>query len=208
GRYAYDRQAVLAQWNLARLAETLLPLINPENPEAALPLAQEVIEEAPEVYAREWQARMAAKLGFERSEAGDEGLITGFLTLLATARADFTRSFVALSVAAQDDEAALDGCLNGTPERADWLAAWRKRLAAEAGGAGAAAARMAAVNPIYIARNHLVEAALEAAHSGDLAPTHQLLDALGQPFTRRDGFEALEHPAPAGFGPYTTFCGT
>jgi len=208
GRYAYDRQPVLAQWNLARLAETLLPLINPENPEAALLEAQEVIEEAPEIYAREWRARMGAKLGLTRPEAADEGLGTEFLSLLAARQADFTRSFAALAAAAQGDETALDLCLNDTPERAEWLSAWRARLEREAGGAVAAAGRMVAVNPVYIARNHLVEAALAAAHSGDLAPTRQLLEVLEQPFTRRAGLETFEEPAPEGFGPYTTFCGT
>lgn len=208
GRYAYDRQPVLAQWNLARLAETLLPLINPENPEAALPQAQEVIEEAPEIYAREWRARMGAKLGLGQCVASDEGLITGFLSLLAADKADFTRSFAALAPAAEGDEILLKDCLGDTLDRAEWLAAWRKRLESEMGGAGAVAARMAAANPVYIARNHLVEAALAAAHSGDMAPTHQLLEALSQPFTRRAGLEALEQPAPADFGPYTTFCGT
>lgn len=208
GRYAYDRQPVLAQWNLARLAETLLPLINPENPEAALPMAQEVIEEAPEIYASEWRARMSEKLGIARCDAADEGLITGFLSLMAETGADFTRSFRALAPAAQGDETALDQALGDTPGRAEWLASWRARLEAESGGAAAAVGRMAAVNPVYIARNHLVEAALQAAHSDDLGPTQQLLDALAQPFTRREGLEALEQPAPAGFGPYTTYCGT
>ena len=208
GRYAYDRQPVLAQWNLARLAETLLPLINPENPEAALPLAQEVIEEAPEIYAREWRMRMGTKLGLAQPDAGAEGLITEFLSLLAAGQADFTRSFAALASAARGDETELDQILGDTPGRAAWLAAWRARLEAETDGAGGAAERMASLNPVYIARNHLVEAALEAAHAGDLGPTRKLLEVLSQPFTRRAGLEAFELPAPAGFGPYTTFCGT
>lgn len=208
GRYAYDRQPVLAQWNLARLAEAMLPLINPENPEAALPMVQEVIEEAPEIYALEWRARMGAKLGLTQCSAADEGMITGFLSLLAAQEADFTRSFAALADAAQGEEAALRDCLKDAAGLSEWLVAWRERLEAEDGGAGAAAGRMAAVNPVYIPRNHLVEAALSAAHSGDLAPTRQLLEVLSQPFTRRPGLEAFEQSAPAGFGPYTTFCGT
>jgi len=208
GRYAYDRQPVLAQWNLARLAETLLPLVNPENPEAALPRAQEVIEEMPEIYAREWRMRMGAKLGLAQPDAAAEGLVTEFLSLLAAGQADFTRSFAALAPAAQGDETALDQCLGDTPDRAAWLAAWRTRLEAETDGAGGAAERMAALNPVYIARNHLVEAALSAAHSGDLVPTRNLLEVLSQPFTRRAGLNAFELPAPDGFGPYTTFCGT
>lgn len=208
GRYAYDRQPVLAQWNLARLAEALLPLINPENPEAAMPQVQEVIEGAADLYTGEWRGRMGLKLGLAQAGAGDEGLMSGFLSLLAAQKADFTRSFAALAPAAQGEDAPLDACLAATPQRAGWLAEWRKRLADEAGGPAGAVARMEAANPVYIARNHLVEAALAAAHTGDLAPTHRLLDALGQPYTRRAGFEAFETPPPADFGPYTTYCGT
>src|SRR5690606_19686033 len=83
GRYAYDRQPVLAQWNLARLAEALLPLINPENPEAAMPQVQEVIEGAADLYTGEWRGRMGLKLGLAQAGAGDEGLMSGFLSLLA-----------------------------------------------------------------------------------------------------------------------------
>lgn len=208
GRYAYERQPVLAQWNLARLAETLLPLIHPENPEAALPRAQEVIEDAAEIYADEWRGQMGAKLGFAQTTAADEGFVSGFLSLMAAAKADFTRSFAALATAAAGDEALLDQSLGASPERDEWLAGWRKRLEREPDGFAGATARMQGANPVYIARNHLVEAALAAAHKDDLAPTHQLLDALSQPFTRRDGLEALEGPAPDSFGPYTTFCGT
>jgi len=208
GRYAYDQQPVLAQWNLARLAETLLPLINPENPEAALPEVQDAIEEAPQIYAREWRARMGAKLGLAHATVQDEGLITGFLALLASTNADFTRSFAALAAAARGQDVALKQCVTDGPALAAWQAAWLERLAGETGQGAAAAERMEAVNPVYIARNHLVEAALSAAHSGDLAPSRRLLDALGQPFTRRTGLEDCEQPAPADFGPYTTFCGT
>lgn len=208
GRYAYGRQPLLAQWNLARLAEALLPLMNESSPEAALPSVQAAIEEAAEIYRREWLRRFAAKLGIGSTAEGDEGLIRAFLDLLAAHGADFTLSFREAAEAARGRPAALDARLAGAPGLADWLGRWRQRLAREPGGPVAAAARMDAVNPLYIARNHRVEAALEAAHGGDLAPARRLLDAFAAPFSERPGLDDLTQPAPAGFGPYTTFCGT
>ncbi len=208
GRYAYGRQPVLAQWNLARLAETLLPLIAPENPEQALPGVQAAIERAPALFAAERRARFAAKLGIAEPGAEDEARIDAFLALLAGAKADFTLSFRSLAQAAGGSDTALWAQVRGAPSLADWLADWRARIAAQPGGAEAAAARIEAVNPIYIPRNHRVEEALAAAGKGDLAPTRRLLQTLATPFTPRPDCADLEGPAPEDFGPYVTFCGT
>ncbi|KPQ07311.1 MAG: hypothetical protein HLUCCA12_05730 [Rhodobacteraceae bacterium HLUCCA12] len=208
GRYAYDQQPVLAQWNVARLAETLLPLINPEDPEAALPDAQDAIEEAPDIYAGAWRVQMGRKLGLESADTADEGLITGFLSLLAGERADFTGSFATLAAAARGDDAGIRDRIADRSALDDWLGAWRKRIARETGGAARAAERMSRANPVYIPRNHRVEAALASAHEDDLAPLHELLEVMRQPYTRRAGLEAFERPAPDDFGPYVTYCGT
>jgi serine/tyrosine/threonine adenylyltransferase len=208
GRYAYARQPVLAQWNLARLAETLLPLMAPENPESALPVAQAAIERAPGLYADAWRARFAAKLGIADPIPEDDGRIDGFLELLGAAKADFTLSFRALGAAARGSDTALWAQLKGAPGLDAWLADWRARIAAGPGGAEAVAERIEAVNPVYIARNHRVEAALAAAQNGDLAPAHRLLAALSAPYTPRAESADLETPAPEDFGPYVTFCGT
>ena len=207
GRYAYGRQPVLAQWNLARLAETLLPLIA-EDPEKALPAAQAAIEAAPGIFERARRARFAAKLGIAEPVAEDEARIDAFLELLAAARADFTQGFRSLAAAARGGDTALWAQAKGAPGLADWLADWRARIAGEPGGAEAAAARIEAVNPVYIARNHRVEEALAAAQAGDMAPTRRLLAALSAPFTPRPDLADLEGPAPEDFGPYVTFCGT
>ncbi|MCL4675976.1 MAG: hypothetical protein KJZ59_08135, partial [Pararhodobacter sp.] len=111
-----------------------------------------------------------------------------------------TLAFRALGQAAQGDEGPLVAQLNRDPRLADWLATWRPRLDAVEG--------MDAVNPVYIPRNHRVEAALNAAQADDMAPFERLLAALSDPFTRRDGFEDLETPAPEGAGEYVTYCGT
>ena len=207
-RYAFGRQPVLAQWNLARLAETLLPLIAPENQEAALPAAQAAIERAPALFAVERRARFAAKLGIAEPAEEDDARVDAFLELLGGAKADFTQSFRSLGAAARGDDTALWAQVKGAPALADWLADWRARIAAQPGGAEDAAARIEAVNPVYIPRNHRVEEALAAAGKGDMAPTRRLLQALSAPFTKRPDFADLEGPAPEEFGPYVTFCGT
>jgi serine/tyrosine/threonine adenylyltransferase len=208
GRYAYARQPALAQWNLARLAETLLPLIAPGDPEAALPVAQAAIEAAPAVFAEARRASFSAKLGIAEPEAGDDARIDAFLELMAGAKADFTQGFRALAGAARGSDTALWAQLKGVKGLDDWLADWRARIAAGPGGAEAAAGRIEAVNPVYIARNHRVEAALAAAQAGDLDATRRLLAALAAPFAPRPEFADLEGPAPEDFGPYVTYCGT
>ena len=208
GRYAYANQPLLAQWNLARLAEALLPLIAPQNPEDALPDARAVVDGAAGIYAQERRRRFGTKLGLQAPTEADDALIDGFLDILAARRADFTKGFRALAKAAEGDKSALVSHLGNPPGLDDWLARWHKRLDAQAGDVAAAKARIAAVNPVYIPRNHLVEAALADAHKGDLDTTRRLLDALAQPFRERAGLEAHAAPAPEGFGPYVTYCGT
>ena len=113
-----------------------------------------------------------------------------------------------LAEAARGSDTALWSLTQGAPGLADWLADWRARIDAQPGGGEAAAARIEAVNPVYIARNHRVEEALAAAQAGDLTPTRRLLEALAAPFTPRAAFADLATPAPEDFGPYVTFCGT
>jgi len=197
GRYAYGNQPLLARWNLARLAETLLPLIA-DNPDEALPEVKAAIDGAEAIYAAERRHRFGAKLGVP---APTDSLIDGFLNLLTAQSADFTGGFRALAQAARGDEAPLRALLGQDPRLDGWLATWaaQRTDSAEA---------MEAVNPLYIARNHRAEEALAAATTGDLAPLHRLMSALKTPFTARPGFEDMESPAPPGSGPYVTFCGT
>ena len=198
GRYAYGNQPLLARWNLARLGETLLPLIA-ANPDEALPHVQAAIEGAEGLYETAWAARLAAKLGLA---APDASLGEEFLKMLTAQGGDFTLSFGALTPAAGGDEGALRARIGRDPRLDGWLARWRAAL--DPGSL----ARMAGANPVYIPRNHRVEEALAAAHHGNLAPLHRLLDVLATPFQRRDGFADLEEPAPTDAAPYVTFCGT
>ena len=197
GRYAYGNQPLLARWNLARLAETLMPLIA-EDPQDALPEVQVVIEGAESLYAAERRARFGDKLGVPG--AGD-ALIDGFLDMLTAQGADFTGSFRALGQAARGQDAPLLALLGGDPRLPGWRAEWDARRQADG-------LTLDAVNPLYIPRNHRVEEALAVANTGDLAPLRRLLTVFADPFTARPGFEDLETPAPPGFGAYVTFCGT
>jgi serine/tyrosine/threonine adenylyltransferase len=195
GRYAYGNQPGIAQWNLARLGETLLPLID-ENTDAAVEAATEVLGGFADVYARSWDEGMAAKLGLP---APAPELVADLLELLRAQRVDFTNFFRSLS-------AGTARTLFGEPEPFDAWAA-RRDVLLPADRAGVAAA-MDRVNPAYIPRNHLVEEALTAATAGDLAPFERLLDVVLSPFTERPGLEEYAQPVPSGGAPHVTYCGT
>lgn len=197
GRYAYANQPLIARWNLARLGETLLPLIAPEDPARAVAVVQSALDAAEDIYARERRARFGAKLGVT---GADDALIDGFLDMLTAQSADFTRAFRALGQAARGDAEALETLLGGDPRLPGWLARWRGKLDAVAG--------MDTFNPVYIPRNHRVEEALSAAQAGDMVPFERLMAALKAPFTPRAGLQDLETPAAAGSGAYVTYCGT
>ncbi|WP_291014799.1 protein adenylyltransferase SelO family protein [Hydrogenophaga sp.] len=210
GRYAYGNQPGIAQWNLARLAETLLPLLH-EDADTAVALATEVVNGFPERYQHHWQAELRRKLGLDGEQTEDEALMNGWLDLLQAQRVDFTQAFRQLTeVARTGDAKPLRGLFTDAAAFDAWLARWQARCAAGQIDAAARAEQMRLANPAYIPRNHLVEAALSAAvEQGDLAPFERLLSALQQPFHARQGLTAYEEPAPAeAMAGYRTFCGT
>ena len=208
GRYAYGNQSAIAQWNLVRLAETLLPLIDADH-ERAIAAASGVLRSYPERYDAYWLRGMQAKLGLADGAGEDEALIDDLLALLQAQRVDFTSCLRALSPAARGDTAAARA-LFAEPSTFDaWLARWHAQLSAQAADPAATAEAMRRVNPIYIPRNHLVEEALAAATAGDMQPFRRLVDVLAQPFDERPGLERYAAPAPPSFGDdYLTFCGT
>lgn len=192
GRYAYGNQPLVAQWNLARFAETLLPLLAATE-ELALSTAVETLEGFMPRYHGHWSAGMLAKFGLTGSvEAA--ALIDQALALLKDNAVDYTSFFRNLARAGRGDTAALP------PVFDDWLTRWQAlQPDVEA---------MDRVNPVYIPRNHLVEQALTAAMRDDLAPVRKLLEVLAEPYDERDGLTDYAAPAPPEFGEYRTFCGT
>jgi uncharacterized protein YdiU (UPF0061 family) len=195
GRYAYGNQPRILQWNLARLAETLLPLID-ENSEAAVEAATEVLSGFAESYERHWAEGMAAKLGLA---APEPELAEDILKLMRLQKVDFTQFFRALS-------AGTARTLFTEPEPFDAWAARREVLLPA--DRAAVAAAMDRVNPVYIPRNHRVEEALAAATEGEMGPFHRLVDIVSRPFTERPGLEDYARAAPVGSAPHVTYCGT
>jgi uncharacterized protein YdiU (UPF0061 family) len=201
GRYAYANQPLILGWNLARLAEALLPLLA-ESEEAAVEIANDRLGRIAGVYRAEWVAVMRAKLGLDGAEDGDGALAEDLLARMAAGGADWTLTFRRLAGAVGGDSSMLKPLFSGGAALEDWLPRWQARLAPDA------AVRMARANPAVIPRNHLVEAALQAATAGDLAPFRALLAEIQRPFASEAGREAFALPPPQGFGRYVTYCGT
>jgi len=200
GRYAYGAQPEIAQWNLARLAQSLLALVDPGEQQTAGAASMAILQAFPDRFLAAWRDGMHAKLGLPAGAGEDEAIIDGLLTLLHEEEVDWTSAFRALARVARGDADALAAVVP-TPERfADWLGRWIA-LTPDPD-------QMDRVNPLYIPRNHLVEDALTQATVGDLAPYHRLLDAVTRPFEERAGFDAYAAPAPSGSGDHVTYCGT
>jgi len=210
GRYAYANQPLAAQWNLARFAETLLPLLD-ENPDHAVELARAAVTQFMPRHAQHWLAGMRPKLGLQDSLPEDEALAREFLDALHRAGADFTASFRALCDAAGDPagEDALRG-LCADPHACElWLPRWRERLAREPRAPKERAAAMRRVNPAYIPRNHRVEELIEAAVvQGDFAPFRAMLRAVAEPFDPDPQFAHYSQPPREHERVLQTFCGT
>ncbi|WDF33560.1 YdiU family protein [Arthrobacter agilis] len=201
GRYAYANQPLIAEWNLARLAEALLPLIG-EDQDAAVTAAVAALEEFRPRYSGVWLAGMKAKLGLPDDVADGVAspLANDVLTLLQENHVDYSTFFRGLSSAARGDaRPARDRVLDVAA-----FDAWAERWLALHPDADA----MDAVNPVYIPRNHLVEEALVSATGGDLEPLDRLVDVLRRPFDERPGLERYAAGPPEDFGAYTTYCGT
>ena len=221
GRYAFGNQPNIACWNLARLAETLVPLLSDDR-EQAVAMATEVIVAFPAQYRRHLLRGQRAKLGLRRDapddDSADTTLVEDWLTLLHAERVDFTLGWRRLADAAAGDEAPLRALFADAGAPDAWLARWRARCASESGSVKRASAiagierakAMRSVNPIVIARNHRVEEALAAASDqDDLAPFERLLEALRQPYVEAPEQAPYAEPAPAAVTAcYRTFCGT
>ena len=206
GRYAFGNQPAVLKWNLARLAETLLPLID-STPDDAISAASAVLDTFDERYEGHYAAGMSAKLGLAHPIV-DRALVDDLLTLLAQHGADWTGSFRALADELRGNSAPLDD-LVPQDHIEPWLQRWHGALAEQGREAVEVANAMDRVNPLYIPRNHQLDAALRAATDGDLVPFEKLLEVVTQPFDRREEWSDYTEAAPQSFSEtFQTFCGT
>lgn len=202
-RYAYGNQPNIGAWNLARFAETLLPLIHKDK-EQSLKIAEEDIDNYFVLYNRHWLNGMRLKLGIINEEKDDKALIEELLALMKKHKADFTNSFLALTL----DE--LDGSgLFQSEEFKKWKDKWDSRLERQEISIESARGKMKGVNPTVISRNHQVEKALEAAvEKEDFTVLTNLLEVLSRPFDYDNINKEYTSPPGASSIPYKTFCGT
>jgi uncharacterized protein YdiU (UPF0061 family) len=209
GRYMYANQPTIARWNLARLAECLLPLIDPDT-DRAVALATEVLDAFPGRYAAELLRGQRAKLGLRTEDEGDAALASDWLDLMEAQQLDFTLAWRRLADVAEGRDASLRDELVDRAAGDAWLARWKARCEAEGGDAGERARAMRAANPLVIPRNHRVEEALDAASErDDLGPFEALLAALRRPYEAVPGNERYAEPAAREVtANYRTFCGT
>ena len=199
GRYAYQRQPTIGQWNCSRLLQAALPLIDAD-PKAAVDIANGLLDAYAEVYAADVKRRWADKLGLRELRDGDATLINRYLTILDRSRADFTRSFRKLAALRSDTDAAADGIRDEIADLAAfdaWVADYRARLRSEHSDDAERAVRMNRVNPLYVLRNHLAQRAIERAEAGDDSEVARLHALLQRPFDEQpDGAAYAAEPPP------------
>ncbi len=202
GRYAYFNQPDITKWNLARFAETLLPLID-KNKDKAIKIATEIINNFDEIYKKNWLEMMRKKLGLIGEKNNDEKLINNLLSLLYEQKADYTNTFCSL----MNEDVQNDKIFNNK-EFIDWHQKWKERLAKNTNSTEESFKLMRSVNPIVIPRNHKVEEVLEAANKDDLNPFHDFLKVLEKPYENQSKTNNYQSPAPPSEKKYQTFCGT
>ncbi|EGW36883.1 protein adenylyltransferase SelO [Desulfosporosinus sp. OT] len=203
GRYAYGNQPPIAEWNLARFAETLLPLLH-VNQAQAVKLAQDALSDFAKLYHCNWLAGMRAKLGIFGEEIQDESLIDSLLNMMEKYRADYTNTFRSLTFDTPEDTV-----LFGISEFVQWHELWQARLGRQQEPKASAQQLMQNCNPALIPRNHHVEAALDAAvKQGDYSVMERLLDVLSNPYAHSPQQADYSTPPVQSTLPYQTFCGT
>ena len=202
GRYAYANQPAITQWNLARLAETLLPLIN-ENVEKARDLAEEAINGFGVVYKEKSLSMLRAKVGLFGEQPEDEKLITDLLDWMHQKGADYTNTFLDLT-----NEAPPKGESYNSATFKEWHTRWQARVVKNTQPLESSLALMRANNPVVIPRNHIVEQALDAATNGDLHPLKNLLAALQEPYKNSSDLKPYQCPPKPEEKVCHTFCGT
>lgn len=215
GRYAYHNQPAIGLWNLTRLAECLLPLID-EDMDAAIAQAEQILGSYRDTHENAWLAGMRSKCGLldhsDRLQQQDQALVEDLLDLMEQYVMDFTLTFHHLTqsvTCANVDDMMRNGYFPQNPGFRDWLRHWEERLQAESVSGNQRMARMRKVNPVYIPRNHQVEAAIRAAEDNDdFSVFHELHEVLQNPFVEQDGKDQYMQPPEPEEVVLRTFCGT
>ncbi|MBU8906043.1 protein adenylyltransferase SelO [Desertibacillus haloalkaliphilus] len=203
GRYAYGNQPYIGGWNLARFAETLLPLLQ-DDQEEALKLAQDVISNFSEMFRNYWMEGMRAKLGLFEADDQDESIIEGLLSMMKKHQADFTNTFRALTMENYEDLT-----FSSTDDFKKWYELWQTRRSRQGESHEDSQQLMRKHNPVVIPRNHRVEEALDAAvENGDYSVMKRLLAVLSSPFAYTEDQEEYCTPPEPSDRPYRTYCGT
>ncbi|TWF57015.1 protein adenylyltransferase SelO [Neorhizobium alkalisoli] len=207
GRYAYRNQPGIGQWNIARLAECLLPLLDTDE-EKAVDKANGVLKSFGETFQAKWLSVFRDKIGLSTAEDGDGDLVQGLLAVMQGDGADFTLAFRALCDAAEGDDTDFLACFADPAKALEWLGLWRTRLDSEEVSLAERAQKMRLANPYLIPRNHRIEEAIAAANYGDMSFFHRLVEATAKPFETREEFADLALAPTPEERVARTFCGT
>lgn len=210
GRYAYQNQPPIAQWNVMWLAQALVPLIDGDETRA-VELAREALGKFVDLYRQHYESGMLAKIGLQKHNGENIALLNELLELMTQSAADHTLTFRRLAEIVSDElpASARIGDRYPLPDAlTPWLAKWRTQLEQEGLGAARQQQAMLAKNPVFIARNHLVEQAIQAGNQGDFEPFNQLVDVLASPFTFKPELSRYAMPAQPEETVTRTFCGT
>jgi len=206
GRYAYRNQPAIGHWNLACLAQALLPLFDVEE-EKAVEMAQNSLNQFGGVYQKEYETVFASKLGLTTTQQDDEKLIQDFLDLLQNNRCDFTLAFRRLGELPVDEE-IIKPLFDFPDAFGDWLNRWQARCEQESTRYSERHQQMMATNPAFIPRNHLLEEAIQLAYNGDFSLFHRLNKRLAKPFEYNAADQMLATPPRPEQIVQQTFCGT
>jgi uncharacterized protein YdiU (UPF0061 family) len=202
GRYAFSNQPMIAQWNLTRLAETLLPLFD-KSMDTAIEIATESLGKFTELYNTKWLDMMKQKLGLFNSDSNDKTLILDLLNWMTNNEADYTNTFIDLTQSKEPSQKIYQ-----TSEFDNWYKRWQDRIKKNNKTLQESINLMQSNNPVFIPRNHLVEDTLDAANSNDLEPFKTLLTVLKTPYKDSPKFSKYKKPANPSDTRYQTFCGT
>lgn len=203
GRYAYQNQPPIAQWNLARLAEALIPILDDEE-EAAVETAQEILSRYGSYFQTHWVNGMRDKLGFLSEESQDRALMDDLLDIMKKQESDYTNTFRALTLDRPEELPMYHSVAFSS-----WYDQWKKRLERQEQPLHLAFETMKKANPAIIPRNHRVEEALEAViQEDDYSVMHQLMEQLKNPYAYSDAQEEYAQPPEPSDQPYRTYCGT